>query len=352
MGIRITPLKMKQLIISYQVFLSNISKKREHVYVRSVETSIVQTAGYVIIGILIQLALVKTVQVYTRKKRNFKYAFWTFFAGVELSLISIVGFEIYFHFNPCYGQFYCGFGQGIALLVCLITSALLILLSLIFYLFEYYRTPTEPQVGSTPDYIGKIRLGLLTMSLILGFIAVTGNSWMSLTFEDDDGNVFADLSLNEISVDDDLEITSFDYDEFCGDGGKEKDMTDFLALDYAYPSAPVQFENDNEKYCSLGTVGLLTTTVLWLAIISGAVTIITHLRADYENRIPAMTRFAFSWGTGALMLIGTLVWVITNPYDIGFPPDNVGGSFWLVLLAGLLALSGEIVNTFFAKQDE
>ena len=351
MGIRITPLKMKKLIISYQVFLSNISKKREHVYVRSVETSIVQTAGYVIIGILIQLALVKTVQVYTRKKRNFKYTFWTFFAGVELSLISIVGFEIYFHFNPCYGQFYCGFGQGIALLVCLITSALLILLSLIFYLFEYYRTPTEPQVGSTPDYIGKIRLGLLTMSLILGFIAVTGNSWMSLTFEDDDGHVFADLSLNEISVDDDLEITSFDYDEFCGDGAKEKDMTDFLALDYAYSDDPVQFENDDEKYCNLGTVGLLTTTVLWLAIISGAVTIFMHL-FGVVNRVPMKIQFVFSWGTGALMLIGTLGWAFTNPYQLGFPPDFLGGSFLLGLIAGLFALSGEIVNTYFAKQDE
>ena len=104
-----------------------------------------QTAGYVIIGILIQLVLIKMVQVYTRKKRNFKYTFWTFFAGVELSLIPIVGFEIYFHFNPCYGQLYCGFGQGIALLVCLIISALLILLSLISFLFGYYRTPTEPQ---------------------------------------------------------------------------------------------------------------------------------------------------------------------------------------------------------------
>jgi uncharacterized BrkB/YihY/UPF0761 family membrane protein len=105
----------------------------------------VQTSGYVIIGILVQLVLIKIVQDYTREKRNFKYAFWTFFAGVELSLISIVGHEIYFHFNPCYGQLYCGFGQGIALLVCLIISAVLILLSLIFYLVEYNRTPTESQ---------------------------------------------------------------------------------------------------------------------------------------------------------------------------------------------------------------
>tara|TARA_B110000444_G_scaffold57548_1_gene53633 strand:+ start:1567 stop:1905 length:339 start_codon:yes stop_codon:yes gene_type:complete len=105
----------------------------------------VQTSGYVIIGILIQLVLIKMIQDYTREKRNFKYAFWTFFAGAELSLISIVGYEIYFHFNPCYGQFYCGFGQGMALLVCLIISAILILLSLIFYLFEYYRMLIQPQ---------------------------------------------------------------------------------------------------------------------------------------------------------------------------------------------------------------
>ena len=104
-----------------------------------------QTAAYVIIGILIQLVLIKMVQVYTRKKRNFKYTFWTFFAGVELSLIPIVGFEIYFHLNPCYGQFGCGFGQAYTLLVCLIVSAVLILLSLIFFLFGYYRMLIQPQ---------------------------------------------------------------------------------------------------------------------------------------------------------------------------------------------------------------
>ncbi|MBT4982285.1 MAG: hypothetical protein HOM47_03520 [Euryarchaeota archaeon] len=99
-----------------------------------------QTSGYVIIGILIQLVLIKMVQVYAREERNSKYAFWTFFTGVELSLIPIVGFEIYFHFNPCYGQFGCGFGQAYTLLLCLIGTAVLILLSLIFFLF-----PTKPQ---------------------------------------------------------------------------------------------------------------------------------------------------------------------------------------------------------------
>ena len=327
----------------------NTENNREHVYFCSAFASIVQTAGYVIIGILIQLVLIKMVQVYTREKRNFKSAFWTFFAGVELSLIAIVGFEIYFVLNPCYGQFGCGFGQAYALVVCLIVSAVLILLSLIFYLFEYSRTPTETQVESTPYDCGKIRLGLLTMSLILGFIAVTGNTWMTIDFEDDDGYVFADLSLNGITIEE--ETTSFDYSEFCGDSDKEKDMTDFLALDYAYPNAPVQFENDNEKYCSLGTVGLLTTTVLWLAIISGAVTIFVHL-FGVVDRVPMKIQFVFSWGTGALMLIGTLGWAFTNPYQIGFPPSLVGGSFWVGLLAGLFALSGEIVNTYFAKQDE
>jgi hypothetical protein len=311
-----------------------------------------ETAGYLSIGFLFQFLLIKMIQVYTREKRNYKYAFWTFFAGLELFLSSTViiwGYDEFFY--SCHG--YGCTGIEIAFVSCWIISALLILLSLIFFLFGYFRTPRESQNESTPDYYGRIRLGLFTVSIILGFIAVTGNTWMVLDFEDDDDNVFVEVGLNEIRISNyDYYYASFDYDEFCGDGPKEKTMTDFLALDYAYPGAPVQIENDAEKYCSLGTVGLLTTTVLWLAIISGAVTIITHLGADYENRIPAMTRFAFSWGTGALMLIGTLVWVITNPYDIGFPPDNVGGSFWLVLLAGLLALSGEIVNTFFAKQDE
>ena len=116
-----------------------------------VATSIVQTAGYVIIGILIQLALIKMVHVYTCNERNFKYTFWTFFAGVELSLIPIIGFEIYFHFNPCYGQLYCGFGQEIALFVCLIVSAVLISLSLIFFLFGYYRMLIQPQDEPTGE---------------------------------------------------------------------------------------------------------------------------------------------------------------------------------------------------------
>ena len=127
------------------------------------------TAVIVIVSILFQLVLIKMVQVYTREKRNFKYAFWTFFAGVELSLIPIVGFEIYFHFNPCYGQLYCGFGQGIVLLVCLIVSAVLILLSLIFYLFEYYRTPTESQ-DDVKKWGMKIFITIFITGMVIFFV--------------------------------------------------------------------------------------------------------------------------------------------------------------------------------------
>jgi hypothetical protein len=177
---------------------------------------------------------------------------------------------------------------------------------------------SSPQNESSSDYFGKIRLGLLTISLILCFIAVTGNSWMTFTEDGETGN----FSLNKVSV---SGYGSFDYDEFCGGGGVD------------------------EQYCSLGTVGLFATTMLWLAIIIGAVTIITYL-FDIVDKVPERTRFAFSWGAGALMLIGTLGWVLAKPDFQEFSP-TVGLSFWLGLIAGLLALSGEIVNTFFAKQD-
>jgi hypothetical protein len=105
----------------------------------------VQTAGYVIIGILIQLVLIKIVQVYTRKKRNFKYTFWNFFAGVELFLIStasIYSFDAFF--EGCHGTG-CGFALSYTLFVCWIFSALLISLSLIFFLLGAFRMLMQPE---------------------------------------------------------------------------------------------------------------------------------------------------------------------------------------------------------------
>ena len=179
-------------------------------------------------------------------------------------------------------------------------------------------SPTE--IESSPDYYGKIRLGLLTISLILGFIAVTGNSWMTSEVE---GGI--NFGLNEVSV---TGYGLFDYDEFCD-------------------SSP---DDDDMELCNLGPVGSFTTITLWLAIISGALMIITHL-FGFMDKIPAKTKFVFSWSTGALILIGTLGWVLTKP-SVESWNASVGLSFWLSLIAGLLALSSEILNTFFTKQSE
>ena len=155
--------------MSNRIDLCNLSEKRRQVYFRSFEASIVLTAVIVIVGVLFQLVLIKMVQVYTREKRNFKYAFWILFAGVELSLITVVLFEIYFHLNPCYGQSGCGFGQAYALVVCLMVSAVLILLSLIFYLFEYNRTPTESQ-DDVKKWGMKIFITIFIAGMVIFFV--------------------------------------------------------------------------------------------------------------------------------------------------------------------------------------
>ena len=179
-------------------------------------------------------------------------------------------------------------------------------------------SPTE--VESSPGYYGKIRLGLLTLSLILGFIAVTGNSWM--TSEVDGGLNFG---LNEVSV---TEYGLFDYDEFCDSSPGDDDL----------------------ELCNLGSIGYSTTIILWLGIISGALIIIANLYG-IEDKIPAKTKFVQSLIPGVLMLIGTLWWVLTKPSAESWN-TSVGLSFWLSLIAGILALSSEILNTFFAAQNE
>jgi len=55
------------------------------------------------------------------------------------------------------------------LLVCLIVSAVLILLSLIFYLFEYYRTPTESQ-DDVKKWGMKIFITIFIAGMVIFFV--------------------------------------------------------------------------------------------------------------------------------------------------------------------------------------
>ena len=158
-----------------------------------------------------------------------------------------------------------------------------------------------------------LRFVLLATSLIFGIIVVTGDAWLT-NYADQNG----DFGLREGAT----HGPEFTYEESCADLTKNMDGT----------------TTDTHQICSLASVGFYTAIVLWFAIGSGMIRLISPL-FKIANNLPRAVNIAISWSTGALMLIGTLGWMVAKP-DTAM---EIGMSFWLGLLAGFLALIAEIV---------
>ena len=173
---------------------------------------------------------------------------------------------------------------------------------------------------------GLIMSGMAVSALLFALIAVLGPSWA--TADVDTGNANYGLSEYEIVVFG-LTITG-DFSEQCEDGG-------------------------DDEVCSLATAGTVGAIGLWIGILLvaafAAMLILRIAGIDVmDERIPDMAKMAIQWGAGAMILLGAIGWLILKPEledDFG-----IGISFWMAILAGILALGASAMDTFVVTDDK
>ena len=171
-----------------------------------------------------------------------------------------------------------------------------------------------------------IMAGMVVGALLFALIAVLGSSW--ITGEDDD--MKGSYSLSEAEAEWGGTTISVDFSESCDD-------------------------TEDDDLCSLATAGTIGKIGLWIGILLvvafAAMLILPMAGIDkMDEIIPDMGKMAIQWGAGAMMLLGTIGWLILKP-EIE-DPLGIGLSFWMAMFAGLLALGAPVMDMFVAADDE
>ena len=109
--------------------------------------------------------------------------------------------------------------------------------------------------------------------------------------------------------------------------------------EHCNPDTPTDF-------CTLASIGWMTSIILWFAIATGALRIIVPL-LGVKNNLPKSVANIVSWSTSMMILSAAALWysqVVPNfaeQYGL-----EVGFHFWLILFAGLLTLASEIIEHY------
>ena len=172
---------------------------------------------------------------------------------------------------------------------------------------------------------GMVMAGMVVGALLFALIAVLGSSWITM---DEDG-AEANYGLSEAEVKFGGATMTMEYSEMCDD-------------------------SDDSEPCDLATAGTIGTFGLWIGILLAAafaaMLILPMAGIDAMDNIPDVGKMVIQWGTGAMMLIGAIGWLIMKPeLEDGM---GLGLSFWLAMIAGLLALGTPAMDMFVAADDE
>lgn len=173
---------------------------------------------------------------------------------------------------------------------------------------------------------GMVMAGMVVLSLVLGLLAVLGSSWMTL---DEDGGE-ANYGLNEAESKFSGVSLTVDYGELCDDTSE-----------------------DDDEICEMATAGTIGTIGLWVGIVMAglfaAMMILPMAGIDAMDGIPDIAQKIVSWGAGGMMLLGTLGWMLMRPELEN--DASLGLSFFMAIIAGILALAAPAMDMFVASDE-
>jgi len=199
---------------------------------------------------------------------------------------------------------------------------------------------------------GMIMAGMMAVSLVLGIFGVLGNEWLDVEADEDDdmGGFSMSYGLNNLAVtydltefmggmaegecdamleemdedkddgleseckDDDTLFATMSISDMCSEAeddlaeAKDDDMSD----EYIEES-----EDAKDDICATATAGTMGTVGIWAGLVCALVAtlmfVLPMAGVDAMDAIPDMGKMIVTWGAGALMLIGMLLWYLMLP---------------------------------------
>ena len=198
---------------------------------------------------------------------------------------------------------------------------------------------------------GYITTGLIALCLVLGAVGLFGSSWLTMSeYADADTGTpamegHASLSTTYMEIDG-VECTS----EFVEVMGGECDG-DAFAMSYSDQCD----DTDDEEVCEASTAGTVGTIGLWIGLILSLVMVLmavlpmagVNALNDMMGNLPEMCVTVMNWAAGGMVLAGALLWLLLLPDT---QDADLGMSFYLTIVAGLMGLGATGMNTFMADE--
>ena len=250
-----------------------------------------------------------------------------------------------------------------------------------------------PPVGMAPMAMGPVgekkpimawtAIGCLAVALLLAVSVQFTNSWLvdqkdetgisyglnSLSFDCPEFNGDPDCELPYIMLRDgyddgiplnsDGPVAEYDYDfpEKASLSGSMKTYCDntarFLlelsALGEGEPTSEGrEIAEDAKQEClEINTAGNTGGLVIWLGAFGALLGGLMLVMSQIGKTLPANTeRFGklTSWISGGLIILGAVIWLIMKPTDGGLVEYGSGFSFYLAIIAGILAVTAGVLD--------
>ncbi len=199
---------------------------------------------------------------------------------------------------------------------------------------------------------GMMMTGMMALCLVLGMLAVLGNSWLTIEADEEEGSAEATYSLTAMHMTAEgveTEGETMTGAQMCA---LMKDMLggECDGADYSMAFSEVCDETDDDEACDMATGGTIGTIGMWggaiLALIMTLSLALPMAGVDAMDAIPDMANKVMMWGAGALMLVGILGWY----FMLGDGDASTGMSCFIAIGATVLGLGAAAMDQFMEAE--
>ena len=116
---------------------------------------------------------------------------------------------------------------------------------------------------------------------------------------------------------------------------------------YPYPEIQAAAEDAKQECLDLNSAGTTGGLVIWLGALGALAGSLMLVMNQIGKALPSNAeRYGklTSWVSGGLIILGAIIWMIMKPTDSGLDDYNTGLSFYLAMVAGILAVTAGVLD--------
>ena len=116
---------------------------------------------------------------------------------------------------------------------------------------------------------------------------------------------------------------------------------------YPRPEIQAAAEDAKQECLDLNSAGNTGGLVIWLGALGALAGTLMLVMNQIGKALPSNAeRYGklTSWVSGGLIILGAIIWMIMKPTDSGLDDYNTGFSFYLAMIAGILAITAGVLD--------